>query len=248
MKVKNWQEFQHFKNRTPPWIKLYRYLLDDPEWHNLSDKAAKTLVMIWLVASEDKKQNGNLPCLKKLSFRLRMKEDVLDKQLQELSHFLILDDIKMISGRYQDDINMIHQRRGEERRKETETETDICSEPHGTSEPPILSIPLIKKDGEFEIVQDDIDQWQETYPGIDVKQTLLRIRQWSVDNPSRRKTKTGIRKHVSMWLGREQDKARGQPVATRKDCGECKYNQGKKCANLEKPGFDPAKCTAFIQA
>ena len=29
MRIKNWNRFQHFKDRKPPWIKLYRDILDD---------------------------------------------------------------------------------------------------------------------------------------------------------------------------------------------------------------------------
>lgn len=115
MRVKNWNEFQHFKDRTPPWIKLYRYLLDDPDWHELSDRDAKLLIMIWLVASEDKNKKGNLPDLKKLAFRLRISPSELETVLGRLNNWIIQDDIKVISGRYQDDAP-------EERRGETETE------------------------------------------------------------------------------------------------------------------------------
>ena len=51
MKIKNWSQFQHFKDRRPPWIKLYRDILDDIEWHELDAKSAKVLVMLWLIAS-----------------------------------------------------------------------------------------------------------------------------------------------------------------------------------------------------
>ena len=88
MKVKNWKQFQHFKNRTPPWIKLYRNILDDPDWHELSPEGAKILVMLWLIASEDKDKRGSLPCLKKLAFRLRISEDELSAQLPKLKHWL----------------------------------------------------------------------------------------------------------------------------------------------------------------
>ncbi len=29
-RIKNWDKFQHFKNRRPPWIKLHREILDQP--------------------------------------------------------------------------------------------------------------------------------------------------------------------------------------------------------------------------
>jgi hypothetical protein len=94
----------------------------------------------------------------------------------------------------------------------TKTNNNISSEVCDTSEPPVLSIPIIKQSkndpDEFPIYQADIDEWQDTFPAIDVLQTLKRIRQWNVDNPKRRKTKQGIRRHITSWLAREQDKGR----------------------------------------
>jgi hypothetical protein len=93
-RVKNWKKFQHFKDRKPPWIKLYRDLLDDPDWHELSGDEAKALVMIWLVASEN---DGNLPDNRKLAFRLRIGEREVETLLKFLSHWLERDDIETIS-------------------------------------------------------------------------------------------------------------------------------------------------------
>ena len=114
MRIKGWSKFQHFKDRTPPWIKLYRGLLDDPDFHALDGDSAKLLVMIWLVASEDETHQGTLPCDKKLAFRLRIAERQLKQALTKLSHWLIQDDISVISDRYQVDAP----------ETETETETD----------------------------------------------------------------------------------------------------------------------------
>ena len=66
---KNWEKFQHFKDRRPPWIKLYRDLLDDVSWHELAPDLAKTLVMIWLIASEG--ESGALPPVKQLAFSVK---------------------------------------------------------------------------------------------------------------------------------------------------------------------------------
>lgn len=124
MKIKNWTEFQHFKDRTPPWIKLYRYLLDDPEWHSLSGDDAKRLIMIWLVASEDKDMEGNLPPIKNLAFRLRISEKEMNQTLNKLSEWLIQDDINMISECYQVVIPETEERQSRDR---GETETDWSS-------------------------------------------------------------------------------------------------------------------------
>ena len=93
-RVRNWKKFQDFKDRRPPWIKLYRDLLDDPDWHELSGDEAKALVMIWLVASEN---DGNLPDNRKLAFRLRIGEREVETLLKYLSHWLERDDVEAIS-------------------------------------------------------------------------------------------------------------------------------------------------------
>ena len=98
MQIKNWKKFQHFKDRRPPWIKLYRDLLDDDEWFTLSPASSKVLIMLWLLASE---YVGVLPSKKKIAFRLRMTEKALESTLSELSHWLIQDDIKEISSQHQ---------------------------------------------------------------------------------------------------------------------------------------------------
>ena len=117
--IKNWNRFQHFKNRKPPWIKLYRDLLDDPNWNRLDGTSAKVLVMLWLLASE---KEGNLPDIPTLAFRLRMNEAQIKKAIADLSPWLRQDDINMISSRYQHDTPE-RETEGEEER-ELETETD----------------------------------------------------------------------------------------------------------------------------
>lgn len=52
VKVPNWSEFQHYKDRSPPWIKLHRQLLNNRQWHSLSAPACKLLVELWLIAAE----------------------------------------------------------------------------------------------------------------------------------------------------------------------------------------------------
>jgi hypothetical protein len=121
MRIKNWDRFQHFKDRKPIWIKLYRDLLDDLNWHELDGKSAKALVMIWLIASEDL---GKLPETKTLAFRLRMSEKDTKEVVTKLSQWLEQDDINTISDEYQDDMP---EKRREETDKEKEKETDTPS-------------------------------------------------------------------------------------------------------------------------
>lgn len=57
--VKNWDTFQHYGRRNPPWIKLHRALLDDYAFCALSDSAKGHLLLVWLYASQ---HNGKVPC------------------------------------------------------------------------------------------------------------------------------------------------------------------------------------------
>lgn len=49
--VKNFEKFQHYKDRSPPWIKLYNELLDDYQFACLQDASKLHLILIWLLAS-----------------------------------------------------------------------------------------------------------------------------------------------------------------------------------------------------
>jgi hypothetical protein len=49
--VRNFERFQHYKDRSPPWIKLYNELLDDYRFGLLPDASKLHLVAIWLLAS-----------------------------------------------------------------------------------------------------------------------------------------------------------------------------------------------------
>lgn len=127
MRVKNWAKFQHFKDRNPPWIKLYRDILDDQEWHALDPRAAKTLIALWLLASEDETKQGQLPSVKKIAFRLRVSEDEVNQALAHLEHWLDCSDITLISPGYQDDAPET------EREVETEPEKEL---PEAAPQPP----------------------------------------------------------------------------------------------------------------
>jgi hypothetical protein len=122
MQIRNWKKFQHFKDRKPPWVKLYRDILDDLDWHELDATASKVLIMCWLIASED---DGRLPPAKTLAFRLRMSEKQTIDCLNKLSHWLEQDDISVISDRYQSD--------SLETETETEKETETKKEKKATS-------------------------------------------------------------------------------------------------------------------
>jgi hypothetical protein len=52
IEVKNFEQFQHYKKRSPPWIKLHAALLDDYEFARLPDASKMHLMGIWILASK----------------------------------------------------------------------------------------------------------------------------------------------------------------------------------------------------
>lgn len=72
--ITDWKSMQSYKDRTPPWIRLNRKLLDDYNFHKMSDNARALLPMFWLLASEDDDpQSGIIKFqIDEISFRLRL--------------------------------------------------------------------------------------------------------------------------------------------------------------------------------
>jgi len=85
VKIKNWEQFQHYKQRNPPWIKLHRQILNDPDWWELDDLSARILMCLWLLASEGE-NNGRVNVESDvLAWRLRLDSTMLAKPLQVLT-------------------------------------------------------------------------------------------------------------------------------------------------------------------
>jgi hypothetical protein len=85
IRVINWDKFQQYKDRNPPWIKLHRSLLDNREWSLMPDATAKALIEIWLVVAETGK-SGVIPAdIRELAWRLRRDEREMHEILEELA-------------------------------------------------------------------------------------------------------------------------------------------------------------------
>ena len=115
---KNWDKFQHYKDRNPPWIKLHRDLLIDKEFMRLPLASKALAPMLWLLASEN--INGVFEAdFDQLEFRLRLSQKELKDGLKPLiDNGFFLDASTMLAPRLQDAIP----------ETETETETEAKSE------------------------------------------------------------------------------------------------------------------------
>jgi len=69
LSVKNWSEYQHYRDRCPPWIKLHTKILNDRKFAMLSCASRGLLMQLWILASE---KDGTIPNdLNEIKFRLR---------------------------------------------------------------------------------------------------------------------------------------------------------------------------------
>lgn len=91
-KVKNWSAFQHYKDRSPPWIKLHRELLDDFAFTSLPLASKALAPLLWLLAAETQDGSVSLDA-EWLAWRLRIAVSDVEAGLSPLIEkgFLIPD-------------------------------------------------------------------------------------------------------------------------------------------------------------
>lgn len=83
-----------------------------------------------------------------------------------------------------------------------------CPEPEPAPDrEQVISLTLNDR-SEFWIYGDQVEQWSQLFPAVDVLQELRKMKSWLDSNPSRRKTNRGILRFVNSWLSREQDKGK----------------------------------------
>lgn len=122
---KNWAEFQHYKDRAPPWIKLHKGLLDNFEFQSLPVASRALAPMLWLLASDH--ERGEIDAApKKLAFRLRMTErEVTDalKPLIDNDFFVVSGDAIEVLADCKQDACLEERQRERQIRGREETET-----------------------------------------------------------------------------------------------------------------------------
>ena len=65
--------------------------------------------------------------------------------------------------------------------------------------------PLILKDGSrFHISDNHLNEFVDAYPGVDVRDQIMKMSQWLKVNPTKRKTKNGIMRFINSWIARSE--------------------------------------------
>ena len=116
LKPKNWDKFQHYRDRCPPWIKLHRDILNDRIFASLPIASKALAPLLWLLASEAK--DGEFDAASnELAFRLHIAIKDIEAGLKPLiDNGFFIDASTMLAPCYQP---AIPEREGE---REGETE------------------------------------------------------------------------------------------------------------------------------
>lgn len=119
LKPKNWNHFQHYKDRNPPWIKFHREILNDRDFMMLPLASKALAPLLWLLASEE--QDGVFDAsIEELQFRLRLSTDDIEQGLKPLiDKGLFVIDSGVLASRLQVAPESCSEREGE-----TETKTE----------------------------------------------------------------------------------------------------------------------------
>lgn len=170
-RVKNFEQFQHYKDRSPPWIKLYNSLLDDYEFSCLQDASKLHLILIWLLAS---KLDNRLPLdAKWIANKINATEPVDIDLLLDAGFLVEINDVAECKQAASNALADNKQPAIPETEGETETEGE--GEKKGAAAPPACPH------------QEIIELYHETLPALprvkawtDERQALLRSR-WRED-------------------------------------------------------------------
>lgn len=102
LRPKNWSDFQHYKDRSPAWIKLHRGILDDYDYACLPTASRALAPVLWLLASQY--DDGNIPAeTARIAHRLRWDESELISALIPLiEKGFFIDASGVLAACYQD--------------------------------------------------------------------------------------------------------------------------------------------------
>ena len=122
------------------------------------------------------------------------------------------------------------ERMEQEAKKEEQREKNrkrMAEKRKAEKEKPLADIrPITLKDGtKWKPFQEDLDDWVQMFPDIDVKEQFEKMRRYCLDKPQKRKTKTGIRRFVTNWLEKER-KIAAEPTRKKTAWAEGMEQQG----------------------
>jgi hypothetical protein len=182
--IKGWDTFQHYKTgphakNAPEWIKLYPRLLNDMEWHKLTDTDKAVLTELWMLASE---KGGCLPQLEEIAFRLRRPIDQITMVLNRLPNWI---ENAAVSEPYRQPLDEVYTPSSPEEKRIQDTR-DKIEERRGAR------APAAKEDYSFSgnvvrLNHKDHASWRASFSFLDLDAELVARDAWLSEDRSREK-------------------------------------------------------------
>lgn len=184
---KKWEEFQHYKDRAPTWIKLHKALLVDYDFVCLPVASRALAPMLWLLASEYK--GGTIDAsLEKLAFRCHMTPGELGEALNPLveAGFFTLEQDASKPLAEPEQAASLEKRREEKKqdREETEKRREDSPADAGAEVVEFTGGPYAFHGKLVRLKQDQIDKWQTAFPAIpDIRDELALADEYYAEHP-----------------------------------------------------------------
>lgn len=215
---KNWSSFQHYKQRTPPWIKLHRTLLDDYEFIMLPVASRALAPLLWLLASEY--HNGIIDGPpEKIAFRVHMSVGELQEALKPL---IDAGFFTLASGMLAPCKQEVHLETEGETERETEKRADARGDEMSKAEPPSLESPAAGQPKKYayegsviRLTQVHFDQWCRAYPQLDMLAELTARDAWLSTAPPRDRSNWFVSTSKYLANRNMEAKAKANPQKTR---------------------------------
>lgn len=127
LKIKDWQSFQHYKDRNPPWIKLQTDTFQNYDFSRLQSASKLLAICIWTLASRSK--DGTVPHdFDYIKTWGQLGKDVTENNLKELiNKGYLIDDSNALADCKQSAIPETEAYSKETYRKETEKKDTSCA-------------------------------------------------------------------------------------------------------------------------
>ena len=123
-RIKKYDEFQHYKDRNPPWIKLHRTIFTDYEFSCLQDASKLQLILIWMLASQLENKIPYDPDWVKSQIGVKGKVDL---KVLENKGFIFVDSDSLAECKQSaDGETEAYKQETEAYKQETETEEHLC--------------------------------------------------------------------------------------------------------------------------
>lgn len=173
-RIKNWEKYQHYKDRSPPWIKLHRDLLTSETWVSLDNDGRVLAIACMMIASATE---NKIPAKKGYIRRAAYLDNDPDFQpLIEADFVEYIEENTNVASAPQADASKKQadarpeERRGEERREDNTADADQKYSFSGKI---------------VNLTEKDFDAWSAAYPNINLRTEIQAYDDWLVSRPEK---------------------------------------------------------------